>query len=245
MNNRATQPQRGGERLTRAQRRAAERAQAQRNRTAGTRKRKQGLSRNTVVGGIVTLLVVVAIVAYGVYQSTTSSASALTNLNDFNPGPNLLQTNTIAPNFTLKDLNGKSYTLAAQRGHPVLLEYFAVWCPHCQAEAPIMASLTKTYVPRGVRVWSILASPYGRNYDISGGRDTRLANKGDLTWFAQNFNVQHPQLIDPTFSTVNRYMRGQYPTLYVIDRNGLIRLVHEGEMPYKTIASSLNKALAG
>jgi peroxiredoxin len=193
----------------------------------------------------VTVLAILAIFGWAVFRSyAVASPSALANPNSLNPAPQLLSVGSTAPNFTLRDANGVTHTLSAQHGHPVLLEYFAVWCPICQAEAPIMAKLTKQYTPQGVRVWSILANPYGRNYEASGATDLSLATKNDLTWFANTFDVQHPQLVDPQFQTVNKYGINAYPGLYVVDPNGKISYVAAGHESYSTLATQLDKALA-
>ncbi|HEX6508295.1 MAG TPA: TlpA disulfide reductase family protein, partial [Chloroflexota bacterium] len=199
-----------------------------------------------ILGGVATLLIVAAVFGYAIFRSystASGTSAALTDPNALNPVTNMQSVGSQATNFTLRDASGKAYTLAAQRGHPVLLEYFAVWCPICRGEAPIMAQVTKNYVPKGVRVWSILASPYGRNYEASGGTDLSLATKSDLSWFAQTYNVQHPQLIDPNFSVVNAYGINAYPGLYVIASNGKITYASSGHESYTTLAKQLNKAL--
>ena len=201
---------------------------------------------STLVGGIVTIAIVAAVLVYALVRTNSSTASSgLTDPNALNPRSSLLSTGTSAPDFVLKNSNGTSHHLAAQRGHPVLLEFFAVWCPVCQGEAPTMKQLTSTYVPKGVRVWSILANPYGRNYEDSGQTDLRLANNGDLAWFAQKFGVHHPQLIDPKFKVVNEYGVGAYPGLYVVNSKGVISYAAEGHQSYGTLAKALNRALSG
>jgi peroxiredoxin len=219
-------------------------------RAAGARRRpasKGGFSRFNLVESIVTVLIVLGVFAWAVFRSyavANSTPSALTNPNALNPAPQLLSAGSTAPNFTLRDANGKVYNLVAQRGHPVLLEYFAVWCPICQGEAPIMAQLTKNYTPKGVRVWSVLSNPYGRNYESSGRSDLTLATNADLSWFANTFDVRHSQLIDPQFATVNRCGISGYPGLYVVDPNGKISYVADNHKSYSTLANALNKALA-
>jgi peroxiredoxin len=232
-------PQRQPQRQTRAQRRAAERAQPRQH-----KKQPRRLSTNALVGGVITALAVIAIAAY-VYAQTTSNSSlkGVADPSALNPATALLSTGSQAPDFTLNDTSGRSYHLAAQRGHPVLLEFFAVWCPVCHAEAPILAKITRAYVPRGVRVWSVLANPYGPNYETSGRSDLTLAQAADLQWFAQTYNVHHPQLIDPPFATVNRYGVGSYPGLYLLDKSGVIRLVHDGSLNYGVLSHALDRAL--
>lgn len=197
-----------------------------------------------MIGGIVTILAVLAILAYAVLrQSGTSTAARLSDPQTLNPAAQQLAVGQKAPDFALRDASGKSYSLAAQQGHPVVLEFFAVWYPMCHAEAPAIARLTKDFVPKGVRVWSVLANPYGKNYELSGKTDLSLATKADLTWYAQEYNVHHPQLVDPNFQTVNQYGINDYPGLYIIDGKGVIRYSSAGQRPYTVLARQLRTLL--
>lgn len=230
-------------RPTRKARRSQQGAAARTKQAAASRPR-----RLPTIGTIIGVLLTVGVLGVILVKTLTSTNSVstsggLTDAQALNPAPRMLPTNSVAPNFTLRDGGGKSYTLALQRGHPVLLEFFAVWCPICQGEAPIVAHLAKTYVPKGVRVWSVLANPYGKYYEDSGETDLRLANKGDLAWFARTFKVEHPQLVDATFRVVNQYGINAYPGLYVIDPRGRIVYAFAGHPSYQTLAAQLDKAL--
>jgi peroxiredoxin len=155
----------------------------------------------------------------------------------------MLKVGTTAPDFTLHDAQGNGHSLADQRGHPVVLEFFAVWCPHCQREAPIINALANQYSAKGVRVWSILANPYGPNYDRSFGQDTTPASASDLEWFAKNFHEHVPQLIDPSFHVVNTYGVSSYPGIYVIDGRGKIVHASAGEQPESALSDAINSTL--
>src|SRR4051794_26490802 len=67
----------------------------------------------------------------------------------------LLQPGTAAPAFTLKTPQGQTVGLSDYKGKAVLLELFATWCPHCQAEAPHLAKLARELAPSGVQVVSV------------------------------------------------------------------------------------------
>lgn len=202
-----------------------------------------------LIGGAITIVAVLIIAVYAYLQTqghkttTNSTGPAITVAGDYNPKPNQFKVGTMAPNFTLKDINGKSYSLAAQKGHPVFLEFFAVWCPHCQHEAPIMQSISKQYAPKGVRVWSVLANPYGPNYDASLGQDKTPASKQDLKDFSSLFGEHVPQLVNPTFNVVNEYGISSYPGLYVIDKTGKIVYSNSGETPKSALTAAIDKAL--
>ncbi len=63
--------------------------------------------------------------------------------------------NSKAPDFTLKDLNGKTVSLSAFKGKVVLLNFFATWCPPCRAEMPALNKLYHTLKPRGLEVVAV------------------------------------------------------------------------------------------
>ncbi|MGH2410370.1 MAG: TlpA disulfide reductase family protein, partial [Chloroflexota bacterium] len=140
-------------------------------------------------------------------------------------------------------VDGQQYKLSDLKGKTVLLEFFAVWCPHCQRESTVINQLDTNFGPKGLQTLAVLASPYGRNYDTSGGSDTSIVTKSDVRWFEKTFGVQHPTLIDPTFATVNTYNATSYPTLYVVDRKGVIRYANTGEQPYSALAAAITAAL--
>ena len=194
--------------------------------------------------GAGTVIIVVAIIAAALVfnHSATSLKAGMTDPNALNPASTTLAVGSTAPNFDLATVDGTRYSLAAERGHPVLLEFFAVWCPICQGEAPILHQIDASFASKGLRTLAVLANPYGKNYDASGRTDLRLADRGDIAWFEQTFKVTHPTLIDPTFSTVNQYGANSYPTLYVLDRHGVIRYATYGHVDYAQLAAEITAA---
>src|SRR5947207_660649 len=51
-------------------------------------------------------------------------------------------------NFTLKDMNGREISLAAYRGRPVVLNFWATWCGPCKDEIPALVELSQKYAHR-------------------------------------------------------------------------------------------------
>jgi thiol-disulfide isomerase/thioredoxin len=49
----------------------------------------------------------------------------------------------MAPDFKLKDAAGKTWSLSALRGKPVLLNFWATWCPPCVEEMPSLENLSQ------------------------------------------------------------------------------------------------------
>jgi cytochrome oxidase Cu insertion factor (SCO1/SenC/PrrC family) len=51
-------------------------------------------------------------------------------------GPPFKQQKVAAPNFSLDDIQGKTFKLSSQRGNPVIIFFGATWCPACRGEMP-------------------------------------------------------------------------------------------------------------
>src|SRR5690349_1665651 len=64
-----------------------------------------------------------------------------------------------APEFSLKDINGKSVTLADFSGKVVLLNFWATWCVPCRAEIPDLVKKQREYQSQGLRVVGITYPP--------------------------------------------------------------------------------------
>ena len=160
---------------------------------------------------------------------------------DFGPHAKV-KVGQVAPNFTLRTIDGKSISLSQYRGKVVLLEFFAVWCSNCQQEAPIVNRIEHEYPGQKLQVLSVLSSPYGRNYETSNQTDTAPVRAADVTWFEHKYHVVSPILVDPHFSITNEYISQEYPNLIVIDPSGRIRSIHIGPTPYSVLSQSIHAA---
>jgi peroxiredoxin len=57
--------------------------------------------------------------------------------------------------FSLRDLAGKTHSLADWRGKVVLLNFWATWCPPCRREIPLFIELQQRYAQQGLQVVGI------------------------------------------------------------------------------------------
>ena len=143
--------------------------------------------------------------------------------------PSLLKPGTAAPAFTLKTPQGQTVSLSDYKGKAVLLELFATWCPHCQAEAPHLAKLARALAPNGVQFVSI-------NGDSE--------NAASVFAFHRYFALPYPALLDyqgsPSGSFTklgaagpvsSAYRLPSFPTFYVIKPDGTIAWAAQGEQP--------------
>jgi len=81
----------------------------------------------------------------------------------------------VAPNFTLKDVNGKPVSLSDYKGKLVLVEFWASWCSPCRAESP---NLLKQYAAFKDKGFEIL----GVSVDSDKAKWLEAIKKDGLTW---------------------------------------------------------------
>jgi len=103
-------------------------------------------------------------------------------------------------------LGPKPSSLAALRGHPVLLFFWAHWCPDCKAEAPVLASLRNTYGPKGL----VLVGPTRLYGYIARGEEAvpavlRLLDASGLA--PSTMDLHRPSLDDVFLKKTGRSLR--------------------------------------
>ena len=105
--------------------------------------------------------------------------------------------------FTLVDLNGKSWTLRDLRGKVVIVNFWATWCPPCRKEMPDLEALYKRFERRGLVILAITDE-----------------EKSKVTPFIAENAFSFPVLLDPG-RKVNELLHVEgIPKSFVYDRNG-------------------------
>jgi len=121
----------------------------------------------------------------------------------------------VAPDFTLKSLDGKNIKLSEHRGSVVMVNFWASWCGPCRQEMPILEQLYKRYQDLGFVILGV-------------NTDENPANSRILL---KDISVTFPVLFDSKNNIVKKYDVQAMPTTYLIDRNGNLRYVHKGYKP--------------
>jgi peroxiredoxin len=163
-------------------------------------------------------------------QAAETAFAAHTNIT---PVPN----GQLAPDFTLPGNDGKTYTLSDFRGKkPVLLEFMAPWCPHCQKDSTILNQVYNMYKDTNLQMLGVSAHPYGRDWEdkVSENQYTApLTSKpismDDLNWFRDTFHVPYPLLLDKQVKAADQYGIAYFPTIYILDKDGKVASMIQSE----------------
>ncbi len=118
-----------------------------------------------------------------------------------------------APNFALKDADGRTVQLSDYKGKVVLLNFWATWCGPCKLEIPWFMEFERKYKDKGFAVVGVSMDEDGWN-----------AVKPFLSEVGVNYRV----LLGDD-QVAQRYGGVEsLPTSFVIDREGRIAAIHEG-----------------
>jgi peroxiredoxin len=120
----------------------------------------------------------------------------------------------VAPDFTLKDLDGHEVSLASFRGKVVVLEWFNPGCPFVKASHSkgSLKGSAKKHAGQGVVWLAINSSARGKQgFEPSANSDA-----------AKTFGLDHPILRDETGTVGHAYGATNTPNMFVIDKSGVL-----------------------
>jgi peroxiredoxin len=121
------------------------------------------------------------------------------------PGPAVSQ---VAPDFSGKTLDGTPFHLSELRGKVVVLDFWATWCPPCRAMIPHERDMVRRLSGKSFALVSISAD----------GDETNLKE------FVRDERMNWTHLLDgPNGPIIRAYEVDRFPTVYVLDANGVIR----------------------
>lgn len=171
-------------------------------------------------------LILLALGAVWIWVSTTLPGDATTQ---GIPAP---QAGFLAPDFTLQDQDGQSYTLSELRGRPVLVNLWASWCGPCQREMPAMDSIYQKYKDDGFIILAVNVT----NQEIT------VSNATD---FAKSLNLTFPIVFDHTGEVSEQYHLQSLPSSFFIGKDGIIKeVVIGGPMAEALLQTRVESLLA-
>ncbi len=137
-----------------------------------------------------------------------------------------------APDFTLKVLNPKAsgyklFSLKKFKGHIVIINFWATWCPPCRAEMPRLVRFYNAYKNKEVMVVGINV-----NNSLSGVRS-----------FTKQYNISYP-VVYASSNVISEYGGiNEIPQTFFISKNGKIIYHWIGEIPHKVLYGITNNLL--
>ncbi len=134
----------------------------------------------------------------------------------------------MAPAFTLDRLGGGTTGLAQLKGHPVLVNFWASWCPPCRGEMPDLETIAREYHDSGLVVLAL-------NLQEDPATVQRYAD-------ALGLSVTTVAL-DRGGTVANRYNLTALPSSYFVDREGIVRDLNVGALTAKGLRTKLAKVL--
>ena len=131
-----------------------------------------------------------------------SSASA--SASGSGRGLTALSEKPMVPDFFLKDADGKMHKFSDYKGHIVIVNFWATWCPPCRAEMPSMQRAWEQLREEGI---IMLAIDVGEDEDA-------------IFEFTASYPVEFPLLLDTDSLVSEAWKVNGLPTTFVVDQWG-------------------------
>lgn len=135
------------------------------------------------------------------------------------------------PDFVLETLDGGQQRLSDLQGQPVLLNFWASWCPPCREEMPAIVEQYEGLKDQGLVVVGVnLQEP-----------DTKIEE------FAADYGIAFPIVIDRSGDVAEAWRIGGafdgLPSSYFIDRDGVVQAVYNLPLTDEALAEGLAEIL--
>ena len=143
------------------------------------------------------------------------------------PGDSSSVVHSVAPDFSLRDLNNQPLDLANYRGKVVLLDFWATWCTPCRGEIPHFVEFQDKYRDQGLQVIGISMD--------DGPKPVRE--------FYQEFKMNYPVALG------NEKVAEAYggvlglPVTFLIGRDGRVAAKYVGEGQISTLKQAIESQL--
>jgi len=130
----------------------------------------------------------------------------------------------------LTDLDGNPITLASLRGRPVWINFWASWCPPCQAETPVLTDIYNEHKDEGLALVAV---------------SVQETTADDVRSYVERYSLPFTVGFDVTSAIFHTYHAYVLPTQIFIDREGIIRNVTLGQVNRANAEAILAPLLAG
>jgi len=133
-----------------------------------------------------------------------------------------------ARDFVLNDTNGQPVELDDFRGRPVILNFWATWCPPCRLEMPDLQAAYERHQADGLVILAI------------NREETAVAVRD---FFYDGLDLTFTPLLDETGDVSRLYGVVNYPTSVFVNGDGVVTAVHLGLMTKEQIEDYLAETI--
>ena len=127
-----------------------------------------------------------------------------------------------APGWALPDSSMKVFDLADYRGKIVILEFLETDCPHCAAFADVLRGVEQKYGPK-IQIIGVVHAQHDNSMTV---KSYITGHKVDYPILLDAGQMMYSYLLDPHID---------FPHVYVIDRNGMIRYDYKQDITTRDI----------
>jgi cytochrome c biogenesis protein CcmG/thiol:disulfide interchange protein DsbE len=135
--------------------------------------------------------------------------------------------NRPAPDFNLTTFEGDTISLADQRGKPVVINFWASWCPPCRIEAPLIERTWRAYKDRGLIFLGINIQD----------------RKEDALNYMREFDITYPNGPDPTGEIAIDYGVSGLPVTFFVSRKGEVVRRWVGAVEHSVLVSAIEEIM--
>ena len=133
--------------------------------------------------------------------------------------------NVTLPNIELVDQYGKKHNLQDYKGKVIMINFWVSWCSDCKVEMPKVVELYKEYGENKKDLIILgVATPISKEYPNNKDRIDKIA----LLKYIKDNGYIFPSLFDETGKTYAEYEVIEYPSTYIIDKNGFLKVYIQG-----------------
>jgi thiol-disulfide isomerase/thioredoxin len=142
-----------------------------------------------------------------------------------------------APDFTLKDLDGKDLSLSEYKGKVVLVNFWATWCEPCRFEIPWLIEMQQKYGPKGFTVLGVAMDDEGRSIVAPWVQKERFDVNGTKSQMNYPIVIGNDAAADKFGGLLG------YPTSVLISRDGKQIKRITGLISYDEISKTIESQL--
>ncbi len=135
--------------------------------------------------------------------------------------------NRPAPDFTLTTFKGTTISLEGLKGKPMVINFWASWCPPCKLEAPLLERAWRAYKNRDV---------------VFIGVDVQDREEDALNYIRE-FDITYPNGPDPTGEISIDYGVSGLPVTFFVSRKGEIVRRWVGAIERSVLISSIEEIM--